>query len=306
MGVVGKKRRSAADQERELWNNTVGMRQMVPLSQIKDRVNGDTRQTSREDVVLQAKAIAALGLINPIRVDNKMRLLAGGHRLAALRLLSIDSLTERQKFIAKLPTDENHMVATQNKGWTAEEEVDRLPLPDTINTIKPGFISVTVAPFDSKKDPHMAINVEVAENGMRRNYTAEEVVKIRARLEECGYYFGYGRPPKGKTAGIYLLMEYTGLKRSAIKNKMRSTKLDRLNQTHVRKHRVTHSRQLAYSAAKKLATRLEEISRRTQKGQDIAFSVDLKRTIEEMERWWSDDLCIDASDGVDAKKAGGS
>ena len=62
-----------------------GVSQVIPISRI--RVNGRIRQPDPEKVKEIAASIALVGLINPLSVSSDSYLLAGGHRLAALKLL---------------------------------------------------------------------------------------------------------------------------------------------------------------------------------------------------------------------------
>lgn len=58
----------------------------LPLSRIRPRVE-DTRPLGNSHVKDLAESIGALGLIEPLVVDLKGVLLAGGHRLAAIQIL---------------------------------------------------------------------------------------------------------------------------------------------------------------------------------------------------------------------------
>ncbi len=65
-------------------------REFLPL----ERINGSalrTRDLSQRHVATLAESIAAMGLIHPPAVDGKNRLLAGAHRLEALRWLKAHS-----------------------------------------------------------------------------------------------------------------------------------------------------------------------------------------------------------------------
>ena len=62
-----------------------GISQMIPISQI--RVNGRIRKPDPDKVQEIAASIAQIGLINPLSLASDFYLLAGGHRLAALKLL---------------------------------------------------------------------------------------------------------------------------------------------------------------------------------------------------------------------------
>jgi ParB family chromosome partitioning protein len=53
-------------------------------------------------------------------------------------------------------------------------------------------------PFNADEDPELALQIEVAENEQRRDYTSAEVRAIADRLRESGYVDVKGRPKKGK------------------------------------------------------------------------------------------------------------
>jgi hypothetical protein len=59
----------------------------MPLDAIKARPDGDTRHINGDHVLALADSMEALGLLEPLVVDNAGHLLAGGHRLEAVRLL---------------------------------------------------------------------------------------------------------------------------------------------------------------------------------------------------------------------------
>src|SRR3712207_422263 len=70
--------KAAAVAQRERTQGTT-----LPLSQILDRET-DTRSLQSQHVTQLAESIAVLGLIEPLVVDRRGRLLAGGHRQAAI------------------------------------------------------------------------------------------------------------------------------------------------------------------------------------------------------------------------------
>jgi hypothetical protein len=62
---------------------------LLPLESIKPRAGGlDTREPTPESVADMAESVEALGLLEPLVVDKRGRLLAGKTRLLALRLLA--------------------------------------------------------------------------------------------------------------------------------------------------------------------------------------------------------------------------
>ncbi|MGR3279099.1 ParB/RepB/Spo0J family partition protein [Acaryochloris marina NIES-2412] len=136
----------------------------LSLDEIQDRFLGDTRPPEGKHVSELAESIAVLGLIEPLAVDDKNRLLAGGHRQAALHLLKRKN---PKAFKQHFPNDQ---------------------------------VQVRVMPFDSEKDPNLALAIEAAENEKRRDYTPTEVKAIAERLKSAGYEDLKGRPKKGQKA----------------------------------------------------------------------------------------------------------
>lgn len=132
------------------------------LDDIKDRLEGDTRPLNQDHVVALAESIAAMGLIEPLVIDNKGRLLAGGHRRAAIHHLK-----------------ENNFVV-----YTEQFPDNRIP--------------IRLLDFDSKADPERALEVEVTENERRRDYTPSEVRQLADRLRKAGYTDKPGRPKEGE------------------------------------------------------------------------------------------------------------
>lgn len=143
-----------ADQERS-------QRATFPLSQIQDR-QSDTRPLRQDHVDQLAESIAVLGLIEPIVVDIRGRLLAGGHRKAAI----LQIYKQKPKAYAQ-------------------------QFPDDM-------IPVRVMPFDADEEPDRALQIEISENEKRRDYTPEEVRLLADRLRTAGYVDTPGRPTKGE------------------------------------------------------------------------------------------------------------
>jgi ParB family chromosome partitioning protein len=135
----------------------------LPLAKILDR-NIDTRELSFRHVAELAESIAVLGLLEPLVVDRRGRLLAGGHRKAAILLVQEQS-------------------------------------PDAYSKHFPhDSIPVRILNFDAEEDPAQALQVEVTENEKRRDYTPAEVRSLAERLRSAGYMEVKGRPAKGEKA----------------------------------------------------------------------------------------------------------
>ena len=132
----------------------------VRLGQIKQRQQ-DTRGLKQTHVLSLVESIGVLGLLEPLVLDIRYRLLAGGHRLAAIEHLRSNS-------------------------------------PEKFETIFPsGLIPVRIMPFDADLEQELALQCEVAENEHRRDYTPNEVKQLAERLRSAGYSHGKGRPRKG-------------------------------------------------------------------------------------------------------------
>lgn len=133
----------------------------VDLERVQDRLV-DTRKLTQTHVENLIESIDALGLIEPIVVDREFRLLAGAHRLAAIRALR-DSRPDA--FLERFPN---------------------------------GTIPVRIMPIDAIEDREAALGIEVAENAQRRNYSPAEIDRLAKRLAAAGYRDNDGRPKDGE------------------------------------------------------------------------------------------------------------
>lgn len=134
---------------------------LMSLEDIKDR-ESETRQLNQKHVDSIVISIEAIGLIEPLVVDQDGVLLAGGHRKEAIALLQQSN-------------------------------------PDAFNQhFSDGLIPVRVMPFTVADNPEWALDVEVSENEVRRDYSKQEVLKIAKRLRDAGYKDTPGKPKKGE------------------------------------------------------------------------------------------------------------
>lgn len=141
----------------ELQQRAVERQVFLSLGTIGDRPDGDSRGLNPTHVDALADSIAVLGLITPLTVDRNNRLLAGGHRRAALQLL--------------------------------EQEQ-----PERYAELFPEGIPVRRMDLDAEVDQVDALQIEVEENTQRRNYTAAEIREAARKLESAGYERLRGRP----------------------------------------------------------------------------------------------------------------
>ena len=163
----------------ELLQKQQSESQLIPLARIGDRPTGNTRPLNRIHLAQLVDSIAVIGLITPLTVDRHYRLLAGGHRKAALIRL-----------------------ATENPERFAELFAEGVP--------------VRVMAIDAEVDTIDALQIEVEENTQRRNYTAAEIREAARKLEEAGYERIRGRPAQGQKSLNRELMSVFRLSREYI------------------------------------------------------------------------------------------
>ncbi|MEL6821473.1 MAG: ParB N-terminal domain-containing protein [Calditrichota bacterium] len=157
----------------------IGELNAVSIDRLQER-EIDTRPLNEKHVLDLMESIEALGLIEPLVVDQDKVLLAGGHRLAAIKLLQ-----EKEA-----ETFENHF---PNK-----------------------LIPVRIMSFKATDEPERALQVEVAENEHRRDYTPAEVRNIAEHLRAAGYREGRGRPKSGEKLLMPALSTVIGKNRRTV------------------------------------------------------------------------------------------
>lgn len=156
----------------------------VDLDDIGQRPSGDTRTINATQVAELVESIAELGLIQPLAIDDGNRLLAGGHRLAALQQLRDQNLPRFNDLFA-----------------------DGIPC-------RRFFI-------DSETDIEQALLIEVSENEKRRNYTRDEIVSVAERLQAQGYSNERGR---GNTKPLAPALQLAlGVSRSTVQRALRQS-----------------------------------------------------------------------------------
>ena len=145
----------------------------IAIDQIIDRLGGDSRPLTPSHVSNLAESIAAVGLIQPIAIDNQGRLLAGGHRRAAIEELQ-----------------------TSN--------------PDAFKKHFSEGIPVRRYEFDAAENVELALAIEATENEKRRDYTPAEVRELANRLKEAGYHYTPGRAKAGQKSFLPSLSVIVG------------------------------------------------------------------------------------------------
>ena len=197
--------------------------QKISIVLIGLRKGADTRPLAAKHVIDLAESIAVLGLLEPLVIDTEGHLLAGGHRLAALHLLAISDDQRRGAYFTDSidPDDDG-----QDSGaWaTLTKRVEFLGL--LRNPDRHFFDGVPVLVVDVRgKDAHgsqrLALAVELAENNVRRSYTAEEIRELSKRLKDAGYKVTEGRPKKGEVTAINVLQAAVGKSKRTIERIIR-------------------------------------------------------------------------------------
>ncbi len=179
---------SNKDQVRETRQRLEKEALFFPLENIKNRPGGNTRSLNPEHVIFLAESIQALGLLEPVVIDNDGHLLAGGHRVAACKLLNLPD-NERADFLranSDLPEGKKGeaILAKLEILEESEESLDEIP--------------IRKIDFNATDDFERALAIEAAENTQRRDYTSQEVLRIYNRLTASGYTDRRGKPKEGE------------------------------------------------------------------------------------------------------------
>lgn len=160
---------------------------LVPASLIRPRHGIALRSGRPGHVLALAENIAALGLLSPITLDAQNRLVAGQHRLDAIKLL----------------------LSAEAPGWLVEGldagERERLgalpPVAELPEPLRAGMVPARIMiGLDSTVDAATAMAIEAAENTARQQYSPAEVRNLAARLRGAGFRDADGRPKKGEKA----------------------------------------------------------------------------------------------------------
>lgn len=165
--------------EEVLQKQQESQRELISLEKIGERPIGNTRSLNPTHLEKLVESILVIGLITPLTVDRHYRLLAGGHRKAAL-----------------------HHIATEN--------------PEKFAELFGKGIPVRVMDIDAEVDTIDALQIEVEENTQRKNYTATEIREAARKLEQAGYERIRGRPTQGQKSLNRELMSVFRLSRERI------------------------------------------------------------------------------------------
>ncbi len=167
-------------------------RGMLALTAIHPRPGGDSRALNVVHLLNLAESIAAVGLVEPPTVDAVGHLLAGAHRVAALRLLALSDQEQRlRSWLELAQLDPSRLTAKQ------QIEIERLTGLSPLETEE---IPVMILPFNAAEDPARALAIETSENTQRRSYSKSEILTLVERLRTAGFVEREGRPRAGEKA----------------------------------------------------------------------------------------------------------
>lgn len=148
------------------------MLKTVKLAEIRDR-EISTRRLKPEHVLDLAESIMELGLLQPLVVSASNTLIAGGHRLAALKLLFGDEPSLAWRQLCEAAGKDLPVFA---------KRIESLRAPVAI-----GQNAIPVVVADRTFGELGALQMELAENEHRRDYTQDEIAAVIERLRAAGY-----------------------------------------------------------------------------------------------------------------------
>jgi hypothetical protein len=191
--------------------------QRLAVGLILLRAGGDSRPVNARHVVEIARSISVLGLLEPLVIDARGQLLAGAHRLVALQLLTLDDRAKREAALLTLfsPAERDD---PPNAISALIGEIGRLtPSAHCQRQLADGVpVLVVDVGGAGEEGGKRALAVELAENTVRRAYTAEEIRQLAKRLKAAGYKTSPGRPRVGETSAINVLQAAVGKSRRTI------------------------------------------------------------------------------------------
>lgn len=191
----------------------------VEVQAIQKRQDEDTRALSAAAVIGLAESIAVLGLLEPIVVEPTGHLLAGGHRLAALRLLALkDPRARREAFLSHVIEGEDTTAAEFGEVEDLAERLDLIDATAFLKSHPKGKIPVHIIDVRRSQDggAGKALAVEAAENTARRPYSPTEIRELASRLKKAGLRMAPGKPKKGQRSALTALEAAVGLSRRQI------------------------------------------------------------------------------------------
>ena len=150
-------------------------------------------------------------------------LLAGGHRLMALRVLNPST---REAAIQALISQERARAGSEGADRTREliyELLEGIPLTSEVD-----FSQIPVRPFDfsSHQDHDRALEVEIAETAVRKDFSPQEIMSLYQCLLAKGYCDPVGRPRRGERAVKPIIASLLGISVRTVRRKLKQAQLE--------------------------------------------------------------------------------
>lgn len=194
---------------------------LLALGNIAHRKGVSSRQLRAAHVLNLADSIAALGLLEPLVVDTRGYILAGSHRLAALEVLAVPQVMERRRYFMRacgLPDDAQPKLEIRDLA----DKAAMLDHAAFRRRYAEGKVPVHVIEIPASEATSLPLAIEAAENAIRRQYTAEEVQALAARLKKAGYTSRNGRPKKGEKTIVTALESIIGRSPAQVRRLLRA------------------------------------------------------------------------------------
>ena len=249
--------------------------QTMPVIQIQPRPEGDTRPLHWEHLLALTESIDAWGLLEPIVLDKAGVLLAGGHRLAAYKLLSTPPEKRLHKLVELCPEAKRLLEDSADlKDQLGKEQL--ASFSSEFSQFE--NIPVRVLPFDATQEKDRALAIETAENTQRRDYTPKEVLGIYEQLLSVGYTDREGRPKRGEKQARPALATIIGKSIRTVR-RMLNRKLNRkeiqqdVEASSLKNFRVAATR--FKSSMDALRTALEKLPQKEKEVQDLTKALKL-------------------------------
>jgi ParB family chromosome partitioning protein len=183
----------AQARQADVWKEREQARRgVLPLASIQPRPGGDSRYLKASHILNLAESIDAVGLVEPPTVDLAGHLLAGAHRIAALKLLAQTDCESRIEMWLKITGSDKSRLSERQ-----QMEIERLR---SLHPLGSEEVPVMILPFNALDDPSLALAVETSENTQRKSYSKQEIFTLVQRLREAGFVEREGRPRVGEKA----------------------------------------------------------------------------------------------------------
>jgi len=236
----------------------VGLR-LLPVNAVLLR-REETRLLNPAHVANLAESMHVLGNLQPIVIDTEGYLLAGGHRLAALQILSeSDPQVRRSVFLRRCGPETPELLSIAKR----IADLGDAPMD---GRFQDEAIFVQVENVASHTDgTQRSLAIELAENHLRRKISREEIAATAERLRAVGYKSTSGRPRAGERTVLDALQVALGISRRQIQRIIAN-----------KPKKVKYAWDAARASLKRAATRAKELAQAndSDEGKAILFAAE--------------------------------